>query len=119
MTLLILATENDDIYKILKYLYFGCSWSNYYKPMETVESLASINGLTLSNDKSKRAHLTNTANNYSLAGFISRHGFKQNIKANKTPSMTIEEAYKYVTGLCESYLVEAYPDIFSAKIAPN
>ncbi|MDH0426621.1 hypothetical protein [Stutzerimonas stutzeri] len=107
--LLVLATENDDVYMILKYLDLDRSWANYYKLMETVDSHTALKKLQITDFSAERKRFTNTANNFSLAGFDSRHGFKQIVKENKTPSMKLEEAHAYVTGLCKRYLQAAYP----------
>lgn len=108
--LVVLATERQDVYMILKYLDLEGNWSNYYKLMETVDSHAALRGIDVPDDLSKRKRFTNTANNFSIAGFDSRHGFKQLVKENKTPAMTLDEAHEYVTGLCKSYLVIVYKD---------
>lgn len=110
--LLVLATEHHDVYMILKYLDLDRSWANYYKLMETVDSHAALKKLQLTDVPADRKAFTNTANNFSLAGFDSRHGFKQIVKANKTPAMKLEEAHAYITGLCKRYLQAAYPEYF-------
>ena len=97
---------------ILKYLDLDRSWANYYKLMETVDSHAALKKLQLTDVPADRKAFTNTANNFSLAGFDSRHGFKQIVKANKTPAMKLEEAHAYITGLCKRYLQAAYPEYF-------
>lgn len=115
LALLVLATENDDVYMILKYLDLGRGWADYYKLMETIDSHAAIKSITVSDNQSTRKSFTNTANNFSLARFDSRHGFKQMVKQNKTPAMTIEDAHRYVTALARSYLTAAYPQHFVAR----
>jgi len=103
-----LATENKDVYFILRYLTMEPSWTNYYKLMEAVEEFAAIKNIELNLDKAKRKSLTNTANNFSLSGFDSRHGFKEELKKNNTASMTLEEAYFFVTGVTKSFINSAY-----------
>lgn len=115
MALLILATENEDVYMMLKYLDLGMELPDYYKLMETILWFAKEKSLSLTYDSAKKTQFTNTANNFSLAGFNSRHGFKKNVKANKTPSMTIDEAHVFVTDLCKNYLIAAYPKTFQKK----
>ena len=110
--LVVLATEHHDVYMILKYLDLDRGWANYYKLMETVDSHAALKKLQLVDVPADRKAFTNTANNFSLAGFDSRHGFKQIVKANKTPAMKLEEAHVYITGLCKRYLQTAYPEYF-------
>jgi hypothetical protein len=105
---LVLATENEDIYMILKYMSRESSWGNYYKLMETVDSHCAIKKLKLDDDSVERKRFTMTANNYSMAGFDSRHGFIRQLKENKQPPMSIEEGYRYVAGMCAKYLNAAY-----------
>jgi len=106
--LLHLATENQDVYFILKYLSMDPGWVPYYALMESVEASASIKGVTLATDTKIQKAFTNTANNFSLSGFDSRHGFKQVVKANKTPSMTLEEGHRFVTSMVKDYFLKAY-----------
>lgn len=115
MALLILATENIDVYMILKYLDHGREFPDYYKLMETVLSFAKDKGLAVKYNSNTKTAFTNTANNFSFAGLNSRHGFKANVKANNTSSMTIEQAHSFVTELSKEYLVAAYPKTFQRK----
>lgn len=106
--LLHLATENQDVYFILKYLDMSADWSTYYKLMEAIEVFAKDNGIDLETKTSDRKAFTNTANNFSLSGFDSRHGFKQVAKSNNTASMTIDEGYSFVTSMAKTYLQKRY-----------
>ena len=103
-----LATENRDVYFILKYLDMDAGWSTYYKLMEAVESFATEKDINLETVKAERKSFTNTANNFSLSGFDSRHGFKEVTKRNTTQSMNIEQAYNFVTKMAKTYLKKAY-----------
>jgi hypothetical protein len=40
----------------------------------------------------ERKSFTNVANNFSLSGIDSRHGFRNEVKENKTEKMTLEQA---------------------------
>lgn len=86
-----LATENEDVYFILKYLDMESSWTTYYKLMEAVETFAKSKNVDLRVSERARKAFTNTANNFSLSGFDSRHGFKEVTKKNNTESMSINE----------------------------
>ncbi|MGP5144485.1 hypothetical protein ACTXKF_19130 [Vreelandella alkaliphila] len=110
--ILALATDNEDVYMLLKYLSFEGGWSNYYKLMETVESCSAKHDIKMKIDKEERRRFANTANNFSLSGFSSRHGFKQIVKENKTPMMSVEEAHCYVTELCKQYISLKYKEYF-------
>lgn len=107
-SLLHLATENQDVYFILRYLNMEPSWVTYYKLMEAVEQFAADKSVDLGTDDKKRKAFTNTANNFSLSGFDSRHGFKQVTKQNKTASMALNEAHEFVTSMAKAFLRTAY-----------
>lgn len=79
-----LATENTDVHSILKYLDMESSWTTYYKLMEAIETFAKEKSIELGTSKKERKSFTNTANNFSLSGFDSRHGFKETTKQNNT-----------------------------------
>jgi hypothetical protein len=109
MGLIILATENEDVYMLLKQFEMGSSWVDYYRIMETIDSHARIKGIAIGENKKERESFTFTANNYSLTGFDSRHGFKDKVKSSKLPVMKIEQAHDFVSRMCKSYLQQAYP----------
>lgn len=102
------ATENEDVYFILKYLDMEPSWITYYKLMEAVETFSKSKGIELGTNRNDQKRFTNTANNFSLSGFDSRHGFKEITKQNNTKSMTIDEAYEFVSGMAKEFLKKAY-----------
>jgi hypothetical protein len=99
-----LATEREDAYLILKYFAVEGSYINYYKTLETLEALSKKTGVAISVDKKLRQAFTNTANNYTLSGLDSRHGFKQAVKENKTPSMELSEAHPFIARIAKEYL---------------
>jgi hypothetical protein len=99
-----LATEREDAYLILKYFDIEGSYINYYKILETLEALSKKTDIPISVDKKLRKAFTNTANNYTLSGLDSRHGFKQAVKENKTPSMELPEAHSFVASIAKEYL---------------
>jgi hypothetical protein len=113
-SLLHLATENEDVYFILKYLNMDAGWGAYYKLMESVEQFAAVKSVDLEINEKIRKAFTNTANNFSLSGFDSRHGFKQVVKQNKTASMPLDEAHAFVTSIAKTYLKKTY---FNAAVA--
>ncbi|WP_116894752.1 hypothetical protein [Pseudomonas savastanoi] len=111
--LLILATENEDIYMMLKYLGLESSWSNYYKLLETMETHAELKGMTIPGTKADRGRFTNNANNFSLVGYDARHGLKPlSDRENTVAVMTLEEAHAFITGRCKGYLNTVYPEYF-------
>lgn len=105
--LLHLATENEDVVMILKYLNMEPGWVTYYKLLEAVEEFAKVRGVNLGTDTAARKAFTNTANNFSLSGFDSRHGFKEVVKENKTRAMTLEEAHEFIFNVVKSFLSKA------------
>lgn len=108
LKLLHLATENKDVYFILKYFDMEPGWVTYYKLLEAVEHFADEKKIELKTVEAKRKSFTNTANNFSLSGFDSRHGFKEATKLNKTPAMKLDEGYNFVSELAKKYLKMAY-----------
>jgi len=107
-SLMHLATEHKDAYFILKYLDMEASWTTYYKLMEAIETFANEKNIELGTSKKTRRSFTNTANNFSLSGFDSRHGFKELAKQNNTESMSIEEGHAFVSSMAKEYLQKAY-----------
>lgn len=113
LALLILATENEDVYMMLKYLGFEPSWSNYYKLLETMETHAELKEKTIPGTKASRGRFTNNANNFSLVGYDARHGLQPvGDKKNTVAVMTIEQAHDYISGVCKAYLNIVYPEYF-------
>lgn len=111
--LLVLATENEDIYMMLKYLGFEASWSNYYKLLETMETHAMLKGLKIPGTKAARKRFTNNANNFSLVGYDARHGLqKLSERENTETPMSLQEAYAFITSQCKGYLNTVYPQYF-------
>lgn len=108
--LMILATENEDVYMLLKQFELDNSWVGYYRLMETIDSHARIKGITIGEDRKERESFTFTANNYSLTGFDSRHGFKDKVKSSKQPVMQVYQAHSFISDMCKSYLQKAYPN---------
>ncbi len=103
-----LATEHEDVYLLLKLFDLEPSWINNYKIMETVESLAIREELDLQICKSTRKSFTNVANNFSISGFDSRHGFKEVVKINKTAVLTLNEANIFIRDIATSYFIKKY-----------
>ena len=104
LKLLMKATEHEDFYLLLKYFDMEQNWVTYYKILETVETWSRKKGQKLCVDSDKRKQFTNVANNYSLSGVHARHGFKANLKKNKTPAMSLSEAHDFIRDLVEQYV---------------
>jgi hypothetical protein len=99
-----LAAENEDVYFILKYLDMETGWVTYYKLLEAIEHFAERSLVDLGIEDRRRRSFANTANNFSLSGFDSRHGFKELTRKNNTASMTIQEGHDFVTAGAKKYL---------------
>ncbi|QUG93143.1 hypothetical protein GR140_30740 (plasmid) [Pseudomonas putida] len=113
LALLVLATENEDIYMMLKYLGFEASWSNYYKLLETMETHAKLKEKEIPGSKAERGRFTNNANNFSLVGYDARHGLKAlSDRPNTETAMSLQEAHAFITGRCKGYLNTVYPEYF-------
>lgn len=102
--LIIVATERADVYLILKYFDSEPNYINFYKILETLESLSKSTGINIIVDESQRKAFKNTANNYSLSGLDSRHGFKKTIKDNTSASMNLDEAHTFLSEIAKQYL---------------
>ncbi|MBD2312244.1 hypothetical protein H6G20_11275 [Desertifilum sp. FACHB-1129] len=89
------ATEDEGVWRILKYFEMGKDWATYFKIFETIKKGKKFT------DEEKR--FKKTANNYSLSGINSRHGFKP--VEIKPPSMTIDEAHIFIRNLAKEYLM--------------
>ncbi|HCG6694313.1 hypothetical protein [Vibrio parahaemolyticus] len=99
-----LATEREDVYLLLKYFDLYHDWVNYYKMYETLEAFSKITEIDIDVDNKLLKAFKNTANNYQFSGIQSRHGFKKTIASNKTPSMDLAEAHKFVADIAKDYL---------------
>lgn len=99
-----LACEYQDAYHLVKLFEQKGGWTTYYKILETIESYTAKYGLTVPVDKKIQKSFELTANNFSISGFESRHGFKQQAKEIKTASLTIEESYAFISGYAKWYL---------------
>ncbi len=107
-----LATTNEDVYLILKYFEMDQGWQTYYKLMETLETFAKNESITLTATPEVRASFTNVANNYSLSGLSSRHGFKVQVKENKSEKMSLDEAHIFIRNMAKDYLKQKYTKKF-------
>lgn len=98
------ATEDEGIYLVLKYFNMEKNWVTYYKILESIEYLTKEEDITLSIDPKAREKFTNVANNYSLSGIHSRHGLKKNLKKNRTPAMSLNEAHDFIRDVAQQYI---------------
>lgn len=98
------ATEDEGIYLVLKYFNMEKNWVTYYKILESIEYLSKEEKITLSIDSEARKRFTNVANNYSLSGIHSRHGFKKNLKENRTSAMKLNESHDFIRDVAKQYI---------------
>ena len=89
----------------------------YYNIVEAIESYTTKYELTVPADEKTKKRLELTANNFSLSGFDSRHGFKQLVKKIKTPPLTISEAYHFISRYAQQYLLTRYGKTLKEKPA--
>jgi len=102
--LISLAASDTGIYCLLRLFSFEMTWSNIYKILETVETLAKRDGFDLKIVQSEREALTNAANNFSLTGLEARHGLKLAGKSNNSPRATRVQAFGTVRSASQRYL---------------
>jgi hypothetical protein len=113
--LAILATENEDVYLLLKFLDLNDGWVGYYKLLDTIKTLEKKKGIKAVRVAAQEDKFRNTANNYELSGFDGRHGFLDNVKANRAKIITLDEGHEFITGVVKSYLELAYPKLLKFK----
>jgi hypothetical protein len=113
--LMILATENEDVYMILKFLDLDRGWIGYYKLLDTIETWERRKGIRAERSKRQEKRFTNTANNYDLSGFDARHGFQERLQENKLQVMSLEDGHTFITSVVKSYLKAAYPQYLKFK----
>ena len=99
-----LAKTEYGIYVLLKHLDLPVSWVTLYKTLETAEKISQHEGITLQLDRKSRTAFTNSANNFEIVEFESRHNYAPGGKENKTAKMTIVEAEKFVVDVCRRYV---------------
>ena len=107
LRLLYLATINNDVYCILKYLAMEENWVNYFNLVETIETFSGTYPVHPFS-KTKRDTFRRNAGTFSVSGFDSRHGFKDIAKEAPPKTMLISEAYNLVVSAAEHYLQEKY-----------
>lgn len=103
-----LACKNQDAYHLVKIFEQDGSWVSYYKALETIESYTTKYKLDIPVDQKLKKSFELTANNFSLSGFDSRHGFKQQVKEIKTPAITIDEGFRFISRYAQHYLFARY-----------
>lgn len=110
-----LACEYQDVYHLVKLFEQRGGWTTYYKILETIESYTKEYNLTVVVDKKTQKSFELTANNFSISGFESRHGFKQQAKEIKTASLTIEEGYEFISQYAKQYLANRFGPTFRLR----
>lgn len=119
-TLLYLASSNMDIYILLKLLSVKTSWFTLYKIYESLETFVTQvideyphlktvenNGVVrkVLDFKSQTEKLTKPANNFSIVGLNSRHGYvSSNRTINTANCFTLSEAKAFVLEHVRKYI---------------
>ncbi|MFG8567794.1 hypothetical protein ACEPT0_08330 [Pseudomonas paraeruginosa] len=112
-----LACEHQDAYHLVKLFEQDGGWVSYYKILETIESYTTKYKVTVPVDEKIKKRLELTANNFSLSGFDSRHGFKQLVKDIKTPPLSLDEASRFIRTYAQDYLFARYGKSLKEKPA--
>ncbi|MFN3152470.1 hypothetical protein, partial [Bremerella sp.] len=105
------AKTEFGIYIVLKHLKLPPNWVTLYKTLETTEAIARNDGVTLNIDTELRRAFTNSANNFSIVEFESRHGYAPGGKENKTARMSISDAAEFVISVCRQYIQKKCPQV--------
>lgn len=104
---LYLAHDNIGVFLIVKYFSQPLTWVNLYRIMETFNTLKNHHDKDwkLSYTKSDFKKFSNPANDFSVVGIDSRHGFtKDSLKQNDGPKMELDEAKSMFIKCAQSYL---------------
>ncbi len=102
------AKRNQGVYILLKLFSFEVNWITLYKVFETLETLMGKTRFNKSISKDERDALKNSANNFSLTYFASRHGLKKEGKQNNARAATLQEAFATMQKATEVYLRKNY-----------
>lgn len=96
----------EDVYLILKLIDRidpdSDDWSQLYKVFETVENLESITNIDTQIDTSLKRKFKNSANNFSITGIDSRHGYTSNTGGSQT--LSYDEALNFILDISKKYL---------------
>lgn len=104
---LYLAQDNIGLYLIIKYFSQPLTWVNLYRIMETFETLKNHHDKDWNTTytKSKIKQFSNPANDFSVIGIDSRHGFTPtSLMPNTGPKMGLNEAKTMFIECAKSYL---------------
>lgn len=95
-----------DVYILLKLIYFENDWSNLYKIHESLKTFAEAYDYPRQDElKMDEQKLTKPANNFSIVGLLSRHGYLKNKKnINSEDCFSLSEAKEYVFSHVKKYL---------------
>ena len=119
LPVMLLATENEDVQHLLRYMALPADWGNYYKLLETLETYADRKGKPFPKKTAARSAFTNNANNYSVVGLGARHGFQEVNRPNPVKPMSLEEAHTFISGVCKLYLNTFYEQYFAFELPPG
>lgn len=96
----------EDVYLILKLIDRidpnSDDWSQLYKVFETIKNLESITNIDTQIDTSLKGKFKNSANNFSITGIDSRHGYTSNTGGSKT--LSYGEALNFILDISKKYL---------------
>lgn len=103
---LLMSLIREDIYLILKLIdridLVSDDWSQIYKIFETIENLESITSIGTQIDMILKRKFKNSANNFSITGIDSRHGYTSNPGGNQT--LSYDEALAFILDISQKYL---------------
>ncbi|PPD11291.1 hypothetical protein, partial [Methylophilus sp.] len=80
------------------------NWVTLYKILETLETLMKQDSFASPISSTDRKEFTNSANNFSIVGLDSRHGYKLVSKQNKTKAMSLSDGEAMLISAAVQYL---------------
>jgi len=106
---LVIATDHEDVYAILKYGVGANSFAGLYKLMETVEHVARKSSIAIPDTVCPprvRNDFTYSANAPHASRLEARHGLSNKKPAKANTAMSLDEASKFVCGLASHVLLQ-------------
>jgi hypothetical protein len=98
-----LSAQDEGVCLLVRLFGLEINWITVYRILETVETLMTEDGFPSPIKTSDRKALTNSANNFSISGLRSRHGFIGAGKPNNAPKATMNEAFETVRAATKEY----------------
>lgn len=103
---LLISLISEDVYLILKLIdridLNSDDWSQLYKIFETIENLEKETNIDIKIDTGLKRKFKNSANNFSITGVDSRHGYTNNKGGKET--LSYDKALAFILDISQKYL---------------